>query len=304
MDVESASKPQVLNGWFTIMHSVVDAQLEPENGAYHLNALISVLCPEFQSFSQQFWIVCDACLGNPVRWAYGGIESGLQPDNATDALVRVFWGYVIKIARDISYHDNERQARLVDLIHALAHLVSAGDHLGNCGSDGMENIDPLKGSVPMGPFLSLEFDREEWINRTSFMARMMGRQLRSWKMFAIWELRSALEYPQSIPDGVDFHVGVVREWILHAGAELYRQRKEGVLTECEQRSTSPGPLYYGKADLCLERWAFWKERLLDLAKDASPELQKTAVSVVEHMNDIEDKAQGNLKKRSASAAFE
>ncbi|OJK00226.1 hypothetical protein ASPACDRAFT_42810 [Aspergillus aculeatus ATCC 16872] len=126
------------------------------------------------------------------------------------------------------------------------------------------------------------------LNRDSFMARVLGHQLRPWKQFAIWQLRSALEWPHVNPRLVDHHLAIVREWIFHAGYELYRQRYEGVLEPDEVRRTQPGPLYRGRADIPRERWIFWKERIAELAKFASDDFQKTAAALVDRMNKIEE----------------
>ncbi|RAH65680.1 DUF3632 domain-containing protein [Aspergillus aculeatinus CBS 121060] len=136
---------------------------------------------------------------------------------------------------------------------------------------------------------------DKWIaqdlNLDSFMARVLGHQLRPWKEFAIWQLRSALEWPHVNPRLVDHHLAIVREWILHAGYELYRQRYEGFLEADRKRRTKQGPLYRGRADIPRERWIFWKERIAELAKSASDDFQKTAAALVDRMNKIEENLQ-------------
>ncbi|RAK79516.1 DUF3632 domain-containing protein [Aspergillus fijiensis CBS 313.89] len=148
---------------------------------------------------------------------------------------------------------------------------------------------------------------DKWIaqdlNLDSFMARVLGHQLRPWKEFAIWQLRSALEWPHVNPRLVDHHLAIVREWILHAGYELYRQRYEGFLEADRMRRTMQGPLHRatgGRADIPRERWIFWKERIAELAKFASDDFQKTAAALVDRMNKIEEDLQDIPLSQKAS----
>lgn len=124
------------------------------------------------------------------------------------------------------------------------------------------------------------------------MARIVGKDLLSWDTLIIWMLRDALE--DDIPQEQivrDCYVSVVNEWITHAGQTIYRQLSEKELSEQQKRVTKGGKLYHGKAGLCTERWEFWKQRLAEISKLVSRELQPVAWAAADRMGQIEELAQ-------------
>ncbi|PYI35804.1 hypothetical protein BP00DRAFT_476211 [Aspergillus indologenus CBS 114.80] len=234
-----------------------------------------------------------------------------------------FWVEVVSTAGAMRY-DSKGQDRLIQLMCNLSRLppLKVADHgawieylwtsfpeLGMVVYDvtpALAEVDPDPTAKCCGRLHVPQDDRcprklasepkdDEWIagdlNFNSFMARVLGNQLRPWKQFGIWQLRSALEYPHVNPRLVDHHLAIVREWIFHAGCELYRQRYEGVLDPDEAQRTKPGPLYRGRADIPRERWIFWKERIPELAKFASDDFQEIAAALVDRMNKIEEDLQ-------------
>lgn len=123
------------------------------------------------------------------------------------------------------------------------------------------------------------------------MARIVGKELLSWDTLIIWMLRDALE--DDLPQEQivrDCYISVVSEWITHAGQTIYRQLSDKELSEQQKRVTRGGKLYHGKLGLCAERWGFWKQRVGEISKDVSKELQPVALAVADRMDDIEELA--------------
>ncbi|PYH87084.1 hypothetical protein BO82DRAFT_360198 [Aspergillus uvarum CBS 121591] len=274
-----------------VVSDVVDGKEEPDTGAQRIDDIIR---PYFLTPEQE---------------------------RKTPEPLEPFWVEVTSTAGAMRY-DSKGQDRLIQLMCNLsrlpplvatwygAYLWTSFPELGVVMRENfpsaLPEIDPDPTAKCCGRLHVPQDDRcpkdlasepkdDKWIaydlNQNSFMARVLGNQLRPWKQFGIWQLRSALEYPHVNPRLVDHHLANVREWIFHAGYELYRQRYEGFLDSDEDCRTMPGPLYRGRADIPRERWIFWKERIPELAKFASDDFQETAAAVVDRMNKIEEDLQ-------------
>ena len=123
------------------------------------------------------------------------------------------------------------------------------------------------------------------------MARIVGKELLIWDTLIIWMLRNALE--DELPQEQivrDCYISVVNEWITHAGRTIFRQLSDKEMSEQQKRVTKGGKLYHGNLGLCAERWRFWKQRLSEINKDVSKELQPVALAVADRMDEIEELA--------------
>ncbi|KAJ5444517.1 uncharacterized protein N7458_008389 [Penicillium daleae] len=210
-----------------------------------------------------------------------------------DAFLWSLWGLIIQVMRLVP-PQHPGQTRMMSFMQSLGKLPSRT--LDIWGSD-----QKLWSDFPiLRPCLRdhLEYIGEpdpdgisEWINQNSFMARIVGKELLSWDTLIIWMLRDALE--DDLPQEQivrDCYISVVSEWITHAGQTIYRQLSDKELSEQQKRVTRGGKLYHGKLGVCAERWGFWKQRVGEISKDVSKELQPVALAVADRMDDIEELA--------------
>jgi hypothetical protein len=125
----------------------------------------------------------------------------------------------------------------------------------------------------------------EWINLNAFAARLLNLGTNSWALFALWELRAALEEPC---DGLalECNVAVATEWIIHAGKPLYASAVT-IEEDNDHSKAANGPFYEGNDMLCLERWRFWKWRFGELGEQLEANTKQMALETRERMEAIE-----------------
>jgi hypothetical protein len=116
-----------------------------------------------------------------------------------------------------------------------------------------------------------------------FGARCLGAGLEDADADAIHALRSALEEGS---DEVDLKVLFGSEWIRHAsGLLLYWARDNIGYTDVPEEDginyVEPGPLYHGRATMCLQRWGFWQDRFEELGTEASGVSEVTREAALE-----------------------
>ncbi|CEJ53947.1 hypothetical protein PMG11_00278 [Penicillium brasilianum] len=211
-----------------------------------------------------------------------------------EAFLWSLWGLIIQVMR-LVHPQHPGQIRMISFMQALGKFPTRT--LDIWGSE-----QKLWSDFPiLRPCLRdhLEYIGEpdpdgisEWINQNSFMARIVGKDLLSWDTLIIWMLRDALE--EDVPQEQivrDCYISVVNEWITHAGQTIYRQLSDKDLSEQQKRVTKGGTLYHGKDGLCAERWEFWKQRLAEISKLVSKDLQPVAWSAADRMSQIEELAQ-------------
>lgn len=78
---------------------------------------------------------------------------------------------------------------------------------------------------------------DEWLNTTSFGARLFGNDVERSASFAIWGLREGLEDRPSAasdPDDYDCKVAVACEWFIQAGPRLLRLCSQSPNKEFEE----------------------------------------------------------------------
>ncbi len=111
----------------------------------------------------------------------------------------------------------------------------------------------------------------------AFVARITDAQVSDFDLYAIWELREALEHP--VDSSTDVKVQAAAQWIFFAGPRLYQSEK---IFEHEPLVLDPargGPLFDGERGFTKERWVFWKQRFEALSTD--PQLSDDARRVAD-----------------------
>lgn len=86
------------------------------------------------------------------------------------------------------------------------------------------------------------------------------------------------------PFAPEFHIPAVTCWVKHTGRKLY----EGICNE-KMKNWDPrdAPSVMKHFDQPAERWSFWKERLIGVAKDWPDEfVRNSAEQAVKYMQDI------------------
>ncbi|PYH76991.1 hypothetical protein BO82DRAFT_406601 [Aspergillus uvarum CBS 121591] len=184
------------------------------------------------------------------------------------------------------------RARLVDFVEALARY-KLWDDLDYFGNAMREELDGVFSHKPEGT-------SQARISFASFTTRLIARDLFWGLNFPAWELRSTLEKPLSDANTsrIDAYLAIVREYILHAGVKTYNHLRtlerdlphlNAKKKEHSERIYMAWSLYKeGKGKIfSVERWHFWKQRIAELAEQASPEYQMIATGLVARMNQIE-----------------
>ncbi|KAI1634984.1 hypothetical protein F4809DRAFT_651488 [Biscogniauxia mediterranea] len=124
-----------------------------------------------------------------------------------------------------------------------------------------------------------EFTDEEWLNLNSFAARLYdGPGVSSLALFAVYQISEGLEGEPKSGDrpNPETRVRVACEWVVQSGRQLMRESLLNTfadpLEKLESRYSNPysiGPLFAGSRGFSLERWGFWKRRLIELREDKS-----------------------------------
>ncbi|KAI0173059.1 hypothetical protein GGR52DRAFT_541734 [Hypoxylon sp. FL1284] len=120
----------------------------------------------------------------------------------------------------------------------------------------------------------MEFTAKEWLNLNSFAARLYsGPHVGSLAIFAISQLSEGLEGEPKSDDRPEPETRLQAscEWLVQSGRRLMRESLLGTFADpkekLEPRYSNPyyiGPLFTGLRGFSLERWGFWKRRLVEL----------------------------------------
>jgi hypothetical protein len=150
----------------------------------------------------------------------------------------------------------------------------------------------------------------EWLNLNSFIAKCFENNIpqsstvNAYINFALWEMRSALEEPSQkekdvttvVRKGVfDMKVRVACEWVTVAGKALL---VECLRNCCEDhpnggsqgRPYGPGSLFQGAVGFGLERWGFWKRRLVEVKATVGEEVHGSIDKALAKMKAVEKEA--------------
>ncbi len=140
--------------------------------------------------------------------------------------------------------------------------------------------------------------RERWVNLNAFVARLTAARVYDFELYAIWQLRDALEEPveesgEEVTDSsFDAKIPAAVQWIFYCGELIYTSKRE---YEHGPRVGDPargGELWKGdKRGFCEERWGFWKNRFAELQhyEKLLPETRALAGKAVQVMEGIEKK---------------
>ncbi|KAI1406825.1 hypothetical protein F5Y13DRAFT_176247 [Hypoxylon sp. FL1857] len=122
-----------------------------------------------------------------------------------------------------------------------------------------------------------EFTEEEWLSLNSFAARLYGGLgVGSFTSFAVYQVSDGLEGERKDKDqpGPETRLRVACEWVIQSGRRLMRESLlnsyANPLEKLESRYSNPysiGPLFTGSRGFNLERWGFWKRRLIEVRED-------------------------------------
>ncbi len=88
-----------------------------------------------------------------------------------------------------------------------------------------------------------------------------------WTIIPYWMIPPGLETPPEEVIEFEIKLWVATEWLIKGAPFMYRQMTSTrPLHDEEKRTTRPGPLCKELPNMSLERWAFWRSRLSELAK--------------------------------------
>lgn len=139
-----------------------------------------------------------------------------------------------------------------------------------------------------------------WLNFTEFEARLLESGVAGAYLYAIWDVRLALEedLPASTEDSTeepaaDCRLLAASIWISRCAKDFYEWAQENVDTETKPQESSllrGGPLYSGRPAMCPERWNFWRHRLEELGGSDSllqPSTREVVLKAAEAMRLVE-----------------
>jgi hypothetical protein len=162
----------------------------------------------------------------------------------------------------------------------------------------LRTIDPAYGGCVPSPKES-----SAWLSLNSFVARLSSAGLVDGSCLAIWVLRHALEEKNIAKETANCNISAASEWIIKNGRKLHdRALAIQQLDEDKARATAGGPLYKGKAGLCLERWQFWKLQFSKAKDDVDKAVRKMVQQALNEMEKIEDFCSGTGSSQVATAS--
>ena len=106
---------------------------------------------------------------------------------------------------------------------------------------------------------------------------------------SIKELWDYLAKPRGLcspAEAVNNMVAVASEWLIHAGPAILKQCLRGKSNELDadgRRSFAAGTYFLGRPGFNLERWGFWKRRLMELQPVVSEEVAASVGRAIETM---------------------
>ncbi|KAI0899437.1 hypothetical protein F4806DRAFT_492427 [Annulohypoxylon nitens] len=136
-----------------------------------------------------------------------------------------------------------------------------------------------------------DFTGTQWLNLSSFLARLFQKRVAYWLNFPLWELRDDLEEPLS-PALLTIKMPIVREWLRHAALEIRQESLLRALTDEPEGGRHgypyrPGPLFEGEKGFTVERWNFWKHRLEEIRDNVDENLRVVVNEAIEYMDSAE-----------------
>ncbi|KAK0243770.1 hypothetical protein EDD85DRAFT_760496 [Armillaria nabsnona] len=240
-----------------------------------------------------------------TRWAYDPKAFG---DDAEGGLWDL-WSTINDKAERTKSDDDIVHGNLVELVDVIKHLASPKNDAGEkskCWEMTLWEHLPIFGANMRESwnFFDAEEDterapkRERWVNLNAFVARLTAARVYDFELYAIWQLRDALEEPieesgeEVTGSSFDAKIPAAVQWILYCGELIYTSKRE---YEHGPRVGDPakgGELWKGdKRGFCEERWDFWKNRFAELQhyEKLLPETRALAGKAIQVMEGIEKK---------------
>uniref|UniRef100_A0A0B7KBK9 Uncharacterized protein n=1 Tax=Bionectria ochroleuca TaxID=29856 RepID=A0A0B7KBK9_BIOOC len=131
---------------------------------------------------------------------------------------------------------------------------------------------------------------ESWKNLNSFLARLPGDDSIFFICLELGQLGGALEVPLAESDS---HLRT--EWITHCGSRIFK----AVASKDSPENTipDPGPLSGDIPKQSVERWEFWKKRLIQIAGEY-PTTARRIQQALDAMKEAElEKREAELEKK-------
>ncbi|KAF5857335.1 hypothetical protein ETB97_005950 [Aspergillus alliaceus] len=190
------------------------------------------------------------------------LEEGRSEKLDLETFLWQVWDIFIQVARRIP-HNHPFQDHMANLVESLASLPPLTVNIWQTSTRLWTDL-PLLGPSMREAWISPTYEgrtptieeAQSWINLNSFAARLLKLNMTLWTVFAVWELREALEEPCE-GSRLDCNVRVAAQWITHGASSLYRKADKRIQ---DDRVIANGSLYKGDNTLCFERWKFWKDR--------------------------------------------
>ncbi|KAI1807296.1 hypothetical protein F4811DRAFT_506395 [Daldinia bambusicola] len=207
-------------------------------------------------------------------------NSGLQPKD----FVWEFWEALIDIASQIPPRTLAQDVlfEIVISLEKIGEQEKADNqmwkNLPNIGIAVRDNWNRIPTLKP-DPDDSLMFTEPEWLNLNSFVARLYGKQ-RQWGKYMVWGLRNGLETPtdpiQDMPSP-ETRIRVAIEWIFQSSRRIFLDSIAHTFSDYQEslnmsRPYRGGPLFSGASGCSLERWCFWKSRLVAIRTEVDESL--------------------------------
>ncbi|KAI1074278.1 hypothetical protein F5B20DRAFT_574191 [Whalleya microplaca] len=219
--------------------------------------------------------------------------AGKQSPAEAEGLTATTWQVLIHIASRIPcrHYGQDILVKIIGILNAAEGPWKELPGIMICLRD-IWNESPTYEPDPEG---DRTFTLDEWLNLNSFVARLFGTSTKGFGNFAIWELRNGLEEDDEETRSAairDNRVRVACEWVLQGGRRLLRESSlNSFTTEPEDAAHgSPfraGPLFSGSRGYNLERWGFWKRRLVESRGRVSDPVQASIDGAVGMMTAVE-----------------
>ncbi|KAK0202201.1 hypothetical protein DFS33DRAFT_1265230 [Desarmillaria ectypa] len=218
------------------------------------------------------------------------------------------WGTINDKAERTKNDDDIVHGKLVDVVDAIKHQDSptndAGEKSKCWGLTLWEDL-PIFGAN-MREHWNCDpertFKRGRWVNLNAFVARLTAAHVSDFELYAIWQLRDALEEPieerqgaggeKVIDESFDAKIPAAVQWILYCGELIYTNEREFETGPSIGDPAKGGELWKGgRRGFCQERWRFWKKRFAELQRYEKllPETRELAGRAVQVMEGIERK---------------
>lgn len=140
---------------------------------------------------------------------------------------------------------------------------------------------------------------ESWKNLNSFLARLPGDDSIFFICLELGQLGGALEVPLAESDShlrwTECKIWTGTEWITHCGSRIFK----AVASKDSPENTipDPGPLSGDIPKQSVERWEFWKKRLIQIAGEY-PTTARRIQQALDAMKEAElEKREAELEKK-------